>query len=89
MKFGAHVTIAGSLLNAIKKAQEIGAECIQIFSSSPRSWQGPKHHQDTIKEFNHQVKINKLSPIFIHAKYLVNLASPNQETLEIFGIIEG
>lgn len=82
MRFGAHVTIAGGLLNAIKKAQEIGAECIQIFSSSPRGWQGPKHQRGSIKEFSRQAAKNNLYPIFVHAKYLVNLASPNNEVLE-------
>ena len=38
MKLGAHVSTAGGVHNAVDRAQEIGAEAIQIFESSPRAW---------------------------------------------------
>ena len=38
MKIGAHVSTAGGVDKAIDRAEEIGAEAVQIFASSPRTW---------------------------------------------------
>ncbi len=38
MDLGAHVSTAGGISKAVGRAQEIGAETIQIFASSPRAW---------------------------------------------------
>ena len=38
MLIGAHVSTAGGVENAVARGVEIGAECIQIFASSPRGW---------------------------------------------------
>ena len=38
MKIGAHVSTAGGVSKAVGRAVDIGAEAIQIFASSPRSW---------------------------------------------------
>lgn len=72
---GAHVSIAGGLSKAIERAKNIGANCIQIFSSSPGRWNPPDHSISEIQRFNHLAKSERISPIFIHAKYLINLAS--------------
>ena len=37
MKIGAHVSTAGGLDKAVDRAQEIGAEAMQIFGSPPQS----------------------------------------------------
>ena len=80
MKLGGHVSVAGGLLNAVIKTQEIDANCIQIFSSPPRNWYGPNHSENAITEFNEEVDKQSLRPIFIHATYLTNLASINPQT---------
>lgn len=72
---GAHVSIAGGLPNAIEKAVKIGAQCIQIFSSSPGQWNGPSHKPELINKFIDQKRKHEVNPVFIHAKYLVNLVS--------------
>jgi len=35
---GRTVSVSGGLDRAIDRAEEIGAECVQIFGSSPRGW---------------------------------------------------
>src|SRR3989344_6297295 len=80
MKLGGHVSVAGGLLNAVDKTQEIDANCIQIFSSPPRNLYGPNHSENAIAEFNEEVDKQSLRPIFIHATYLTNLASINPQT---------
>ena len=38
MIIGAHVSAAGGIAKAIDRGAEIGAEAVQIFGSSTRSW---------------------------------------------------
>jgi len=78
-KIGAHVSASGGLFKAIERANEIGANCAQIFSGSPRVWNRKELTLfDTKKMFS---KMNELAvnPVFTHSLYLVNLASDKPE----------
>jgi len=77
IRVGAHVSIAGSLDLAIDRAVEIGAECIQIFGSAPQRWQFLLFPKEQIKAFRRKAREHKISPIFVHSIYLINLASEN------------
>lgn len=81
-KVGAHVSIAGGLPNAIKNTLNISGTCLQIFAGSPRTWARNPFPKDKTEEFNLAIKKYQLDPVFIHALYLVNLASNNPELLE-------
>ncbi len=74
-KIGAHVSIAGGINKAIKRAIEIGAECIQIFPGSPRRYDVFSLNEKDVINFSNTVQNNNITPIFIHASYLINLAS--------------
>lgn len=81
-KIGAHVSAAGGIDKAVERAHDIGANCVQIFSASPRIWQKPKlENFDTEKFFAAQKKLD-VSPVITHALYLVNLASDNPASVE-------
>ncbi len=81
-KLGAHVSAAGGLHKAIQRADEIGANCAQIFSASPRVWKKPSLESfDTKKLFEAQ-KDFPVTPLVTHALYLVNLATDNPESLK-------
>lgn len=76
---GAHVSTAGGLHLSMGRAKEIGANCIQIFSGSPRIWQRvPLAKIPTDKLFAEQ-KENSVEKIYIHALYLTNLATDKPE----------
>lgn len=76
---GAHVSAAGGVENAIVKAAKLGANCVQVFSGSPRVWaRKPLDQIDVDKVFSKQQELS-VAPIFTHALYLVNLASENPE----------
>lgn len=75
MKIGAHVSIAGNLLNALRLAQEFELDCLQIFSTSPRTWQKPNYPPELLREFKTQSRRLNITPTFVHAKYLINLSS--------------
>ncbi len=73
---GGHVSAAGGLWNAIANANAIGAEAIQIFGSSPRQWSVTAHTEEDFAKFRAEAKSAKMGPVFLHAPYLANLASP-------------
>lgn len=81
-KVGAHVSIAGGLPNAIQNTLNISGNCLQIFAGSPRTWARNPFPKGQVQVFNQQLKQHHLSPVFIHALYLVNLASDNPDLIE-------
>jgi len=81
IKVGAHVSIAKSLDLAIDRAVEIRADCIQIFGSSPQSWQPFIFPLEQVDAFEKKRKAARIGPVFLHAIYLINLASANPHIL--------
>lgn len=81
-KVGGHVSAAGGIDKAVERAAAIGANCVQVFSASPRVWKRPP--LDSINAAAVAAKQQELgvSPILTHALYLVNLASDNPELVE-------
>jgi deoxyribonuclease-4 len=75
---GAHVSASGGLDKALERMQEIGAETAQIFVQSPRTWRPTNHKPETIERFKSE-RSRLGAPVFVHALYLVNLASENEE----------
>ena len=67
MIVGAHVPGEDPLA----EAAAVGAECIQMFVGPPQSWKKPPPRPDA--------GILKAAdiPIYVHAPYLINVASPN------------
>ncbi|MCH9039118.1 MAG: deoxyribonuclease IV [Chloroflexi bacterium] len=73
MDLGAHVSTAGGISKAVERAQEIGAETIQIFASSPRAWAFKPLSEDHILAFREAAEKAGIRSTFIHALYLVNV----------------
>lgn len=72
---GAHVSAAGGFLNVIKNGEAIGAECVQIFATSPRQWEVKLPKEFEIAPYRKAIKESSIKKVFIHAPYLINLAS--------------
>lgn len=79
MLLGTHLSISKGLNNTVDKAVQIGANCLQIFASAPKNWQESKFTDAEIKNFKDKLLKNNITPLFIHAVYLINLASSNPE----------
>jgi deoxyribonuclease IV len=67
MIVGAHVPQEDPLIHA----KEVGAECIQLFVGPPQSWKKPPPREDA-----EELMASPL-PVYVHAPYLINVASPN------------
>ena len=79
MRIGFHNSIAGSLENAGLHAARIGANTLQIFSSSPRQWKASVLSKPAIQLLNRAREKFDLHPLVIHDNYLINLASGQQD----------
>src|SRR5262245_54619923 len=80
MRIGAHVSVAGGLLNAVGNARETGSEAFQVFVSNARAWAPPVDEPAVDERFRELVADAGLGPVFAHAPYLVNFASTNELT---------
>ncbi len=79
IKIGAHVSTAGGLHTAIERIQSLGGNCLQIFGASPRQWHVKMPSEADIFAFKQAVQESGVGPIYLHAAYLPNLASPDAE----------
>ena len=68
----------GSLERAAYKAFELGANCFQIFSASPRMWRAPVPDPAAITRLEEARAAHDLTPLVIHDNYLINLASADE-----------
>lgn len=74
MKLGAHQSIEGGYLKALIRVKNIGGNCLQIFSASPRGWNFSKIDEVQSLEFLETKSDLDIDPIYFHASYLINLA---------------
>jgi deoxyribonuclease-4 len=79
MLIGAHVSSAGGLDRAVDRAEERGAEAIQIFNQSPRAWRPTKYTDADFAAFRERLTQSPVESIYIHAVYLINVASDDRE----------
>jgi deoxyribonuclease-4 len=77
VRVGAHLRTPGGLRTAVQNAREVGAEVVQLFISNPRAWSGPR--LETAEALGADWRAGGVGPLFVHAPYLVNIASPNPE----------
>jgi deoxyribonuclease-4 len=79
---GVHTSIAGGLHLSIVRAHDLGCTTAQIFSHNPRSWKTAAIGPDEVsflKELRDELDVN---PLFIHASYLINIASASDDLAE-------
>jgi deoxyribonuclease IV len=72
--FGAHCS--GGVKKALDNAVEMGADAVQLFVQSPRTWRFPEHDPADLEAFRSKREAAGL-PALVHALYLVNLAAPD------------
>ena len=78
INIGGHVSCAGGLMVAIENAKRLNIKIIQIHATSPRQWQVRMPDKKIADEFKSSLKKLDIS-CYIHAPYLINLATPNND----------
>jgi len=80
--YGAHVSSAGGLHNALMTAQKLGINTIQIHPSPPQRWNTTPFAEGIEKEFNRIRKESGVEKVFFHAIYLINMASADDQKFQ-------
>jgi deoxyribonuclease IV len=76
---GAHVSVTGGIHTAIDRAETIGAEAVQLFTQSPRTWRPTNHDPANFDRLKARRAEAGIGGVVCHAVYLVNLAAPDDE----------
>ncbi len=77
---GAHESISGSPHKALLRAEKKGFEVIQIFTRHRLRWSAGDLTKDEINLFEKSKKDTGVIPVSIHGSYLLNPASPEEES---------
>jgi len=78
VQIGAHVSISGSIANAITNASKRECSAFQVFTSNPRGWHAKDLTDDGITNYKNnlsQSNIDRFATV-AHMPYLPNLSSP-------------
>lgn len=68
MLIGAHIGFD----DPVAAVDTTGAACLQVFLSDPQGWKAPKLAEETVAALRAAPV-----PVYVHAPYIVNLASPD------------
>jgi deoxyribonuclease IV len=79
VRVGAHLPTRGGILSVLDAAEATGADAVQTFASNPRAWRWPDIDRGVARDFRSRLAESGRGPVFLHAPYLVNIATPNGE----------
>jgi deoxyribonuclease IV len=79
---GAHVSSAGGIHTAIDRAEAMGADSVQVFTQSPRTWRPTNHPPENFETFKERRAEAGIGGVLCHALYLINLANPKDDFYE-------
>lgn len=73
-RVGIHLGVRGGLMPAARRARQIGATALQIFSDNPTAWRRRAEPPADAPQFVAFCERHGIAPVAIHASYLINLA---------------
>ena len=82
MYFGAHVKSSGGVWHAIENGVALGAEAVQFFAGSPRTWAPTVYKEKDAAQFARPAPRHPSASSLIHTIYLINLASEKEDFYE-------
>jgi deoxyribonuclease-4 len=82
VQIGAHVSSSGGIDTAIDRAVAIGADSVQVFTQSPRTWRPTNHDPASFERFREKRSEAGIGGVLCHALYLCNLAAPDDAVYE-------
>lgn len=74
-RFGAHLSIAGGVANALREARRLRCDTVQVFVKNQRQWQAPPLKPQDVADWHALRDSGAIEPVVAHATYLINLAS--------------
>lgn len=76
--FGAHMSVAGGLANAVERITRVGGECLQIFTKNQRRWESAPLTDADAEAFRAALADAGGMPVASHGSYLVNPAASDE-----------
>ena len=73
-RIGIHLGVARGLMPAARRARQIGATALQIFSDNPTAWRRRPGPPADSERFVAYCRAERIAPVAVHASYLINLA---------------
>ncbi|MCA9287318.1 MAG: deoxyribonuclease IV, partial [Phycisphaerales bacterium] len=84
--FGSHLSIAGSMCNALGEAQSLQLDCLQVFTKNQQQWKvRPLKREEVdawaaaLSRMDWAMADGRPPRTVSHASYLINLAAPDDE----------
>jgi deoxyribonuclease-4 len=78
VRCGVHVSIVGSIDQAVDRARERHCDTFQMFTRNPRGWKFKKLASDEATQFRDKLKGSAIGPAVAHMPYLPNLSCPKK-----------
>lgn len=90
--FGSHLSVAGSMTNALIEARKLGLDCVQVFTKNQQQWTAPPLKPEAVRDWSLAlVEMGWAMPrgggtsgaaespdrVVSHASYLANMGSPD------------
>lgn len=75
---GSHVSVAGGLHLGVRRAQELGCQCLQIFTKNANAWAAKPLTDELIAAWKSELAASSLVHPIAHTSYLINLATPDE-----------
>lgn len=88
-RIGAHVSASGGPAEAARRAHDLGLGCLQLFVGSPQTWAAPRLSDEDVERARAAFAGYDLRPVFVHAPYLINLASVRPDVRAASGRVLG
>ena len=79
MLIGGHISTAGGIYLSPERALNFSFRTFQIFSKNQMQWKAKPLSPEDVEKFRSEVQERKMKGIMIHASYLLNMATPDQE----------
>ncbi len=88
-KIGAHVSVSGGVEMAPVNALGIGADAFALFTKNQRQWVAKPLSVESVTLFKENCEKEGFDARYVlpHDSYLINLGHPDEEGLEIRGVI--
>lgn len=81
--FGSHLSVAGGMVNALREAETLTMETVQVFTKNQRQWAAPPLDPGQTDAWLGELRRMKWSDRTVsHASYLINLATPDDALWE-------
>ena len=78
--FGSHLSIAGSMVNALHEAERLKMDTVQVFTKNQQQWKCKPLDPGLVREWRAEIdRLGWAGRTVSHASYLINLASPDDD----------